>query len=280
MPEKQKGEKRKEVPLEGVDTKMILVGDERWSTYGTFNLNAFPEELQPNVEACSTRAAIHLVQLNMVKEAVKKNYNDFQKELENKFTDKTVTSLKDSNIDSMVVYYDGIDYLTAFHGFLISLKSFLDVYSLLICKAIQPSLEGIFFNAKTIGDKKISGGRVISWLKDSAPKSFINSLKLQKVIENHSNNWITDAVNYRDTLSHRGDIKGMKHMHVDLKTPSYKYGDIIFPLMPDNQLVVDYCSELLSKLREFVEESMILLPNIEMKHITFTNFLILGHKNS
>ena len=263
-----------------MDTKIVFVGEERWSTFGAFNLNAFPVELRPNVEACGTRAAIQLVHLNMVKEAVKKNYKDFQKELKINLTNKFITSLKESHLDSVIVYYDGIDYLTAFHGFLNSLKSFLDVYSTLICRTIQPSSGKTLFNQGRVGEKKISGGRVVNWLKESAPKTFKNSSRLQKVIENHSNNWITEAVKNRDTLSHYGDIKGMEHMHIDLNPPSYKYSGIFPPLMPDGQLVVDYCSKLLSKLREFVEGSMMLLPNIKKNHITFTNFLILGRKNS
>lgn len=260
--------------------KIILVGEERWSTYGPFNLNAFPVELAPNVEACSTRAAIHLLCLNMVKEAVKKNHKDFQKELKIKITAEYVTSLREKHLDSVIVYYGGIDYLTALHGFLISLKSFLDVYALLICRTIQPSLPGMLFNTRSVGGGKISGGRVINWLKDSAPRTFTHSLKLQEVIENHSNNWITEAVHHRDTLSHRGDIKGIEHMHIVLNPPSGKYPGIFPPLMPDGQLVEDYCSELLTKLRKFIEESMILLPNIERNHINFTNFLILGYRNS
>ncbi len=260
--------------------KIELVGEERWSTHSVFNSNAFPVGLEPNVEACSTKAAIHLVHLNMVKEAVKKNYKDFQKELKLKITSQYVASLKKSHSDPVIVYYDGLDYLAALYGFLNSLKSFLDVYATLICRTIQPSLGKKSFKRGMVGGKRIAGGAVVRWLKGSAPKTFKNSSKLQRAIENHSNNWITEAVNHRDILSHQGDIKEMEHMHIILNPPSYRYPGILPPLMPDGQLVVDYFSELLSKLREFVEESMILLPNIEMEHITFTNFLILGHKNS
>ena len=257
-----------------------LVGEERWSTLSVFNSNAFPVGLEPNVKACSTRAAIHLVHFNMLEDAIEKNCEDFQKELKINITDQTIASLKNKHSDSMIVYYDGIDFLAAFHDYLHSLKSFLDVYSILICKTIQPTLmQKILFDTRTIGGEKISGGKVLNWLKHSAPQSFTNSLKLQEVFEKHSKDWITEAIKYRDTLSHFRDIEGMEVMRVYLNPPSYNCSKIFLPLMPGGQLVVDYCSELLSKLRKFVEESMILLPNIEMGNITFTNFLIVGHRN-
>jgi hypothetical protein len=154
------------------------------------------------------------------------------------------------------------------------------VYSTLILRTIQPSLRKKLFNAGRVGGKKISGGKVINWLKGSAPKTFKNSSKLQKVIENHSNNWITEAVHHRNTLSHFGDIKEMEHMHIILNPPSYRYPGILPPLMPDGQLVVDYCSYLLDELKVFIEESLILLPGLKKEHISFNKFLILDRKNS
>jgi len=147
--------------------KIELVGEERWSTHSVFNSNAFPVGLEPNVEACSTKAAIHLVHLNMVKEAVKKNYKDFQKELKLKITSQYVASLKKSHSDPVIVYYDGLDYLAALYGFLNSLKSFLDVYATLICRTIQPSLGKKSFKRGMVGGKRIAGGAVVRWLKSN-----------------------------------------------------------------------------------------------------------------
>jgi hypothetical protein len=263
-----------------MDFPINLVGEERWSTYGVFNSNAFPDELSINAEACSTRAAILLAHLNMIKEAIKKDEKDFRAELKKYYTDSFVVSLRKRPSDKFVAYYDGIDYLAAFHGFLNSLKSFLDVYATLICRTIQPSSSTLLFGAKPVEGGKISGGRVINWLKRSAPITFKHSSKLQKAIENHSNNWITEAVNHRDTLSHYGDIKEMEHMHIDLTPSSFKFEEIFPPLMPNGQPVVDYCSYLLDELKVFIEESLILLPGLKKEHISFNKFLILDRTNS
>lgn len=267
---------------EAMDTiKMEFVGDERWSTHSVFNSNAFPAELAPEVNTCSTKAAIHLVYLNMIKEAVKKDRKNFQKVLKLKLTKEQVASIRKNNSVPVIAYYDGEEYLAALYGFLSSLKSFLDVYSILIHKTIQPSLrQNILFNSDTVGGEKISGGAIIKWLDNSSPSTFTNSSELKRVIEDHSNNWITEAVRNRTDLVHYGDIKGIEHMQIVLNPRPGKYPGIFPPLMPNGQPVEDYCSNLLSKLREFVEESLILLPNIKMEHITFTNFLILGHRNS
>jgi len=176
---------------------------------------------------------------------------------------------------NFIVIYDGLDYLAAFYALLQSLKSLLDVYANLIAKLIHPSA-ALKFSTVTFEGIKISGGNVAKWLKKSAPYTFDNKSLLLEVIVRNSKDWIAQAVNYRDTLTHYNDIAGIQHMHVMLKRqfPPFNANEIVLPIMPDSQPMTDYCEGMVCRLSRFLDESLKLLPNVNHNLIKYGSFAL------
>ena len=255
------------------EVRLVIVGEERWSTYGVFNANAYPEAVKYAVNSCSTRAAIFLVNVAVVQSEVTKDRLRFTQSLVRQREDLTraLTSRRDLN---PVGYYDGLGYLTALYGCFLSLKSFLDVYSQLMAKLACPGVKMTFKKAK-IGNLQLSGGTFINWLKGSAPKSFIKATALADLTYEHSKGWITSCVDYRDMLAHYSDIPGMRHMRLRFRTihPVFDVTEIEEPRMPDGSPVVSYCTGLLERLRAYVSRSVVLLPNVKQELISPGTFL-------
>jgi len=75
------------------------------------------------------------------------------------------------------------------------------------------------------------------------------------------------AVNkYRDTLTHSGEIKDLKHLRAKLQKGKRHYDrqDILLPEMPDGTPVTNYCKMIVTCLREFIEAGTALLPKAQI----------------
>ncbi len=254
--------------------KIVMVGQERWSTYGVFNANAYPDGVGDVVTACGTRAAIFLVHMSELKSEVATDRLRFAESLESQRDDLT-RALTGHSGPSPVGYFDGLGYLTALYGCLLSLKSFLDVYAQLMAKVILPRTSMTFKRAN-VGNVDLSGGKFINWLNRSAPSSFGKAAFLADLTKKHSNEWITPCVSYRDTLTHYADLPGIQHMSIRFRTipPVFDFREIEEPTMPDGTPVVSYCGDILDKLRSYVQQSVVILPNTRQDLISTDSFLI------
>jgi len=243
---------------------MIITSPYRWETFDVFNPNAFPKSLNSNVNACGFRLGLWLYYTSFVSKEIFKERDVFVKELVSQQDGirKSLSMRQDSL--KFVAYSDGLQYMAATFGCLNAMKSFLDNYAQLMAKLISPSTT-LSFKKKVINGRKIAGGALISWLQNSAPKTFKKAKDLADITKRHSSEWITQAVIYRDTLSHYKDIEGMIHMHVPLqpKDPPYNSANIELPKMPDGVPLIDYCQDILNRSTYYLRESIILLPNIE-----------------
>lgn len=256
------------------ETKIVVVGRERWSTYSVFNRNAFPADVAGLVESCSTRAAVLLVNFENVRLEIERDNVRFADSLQAQSNDLTqaVTSRPDLR---PVAYYDGLGYITALYGCFIGVKSFLDIYAQLMTALILSNASMTFKRAK-FGDNKLAGGAFIKWLKGSAPKTFTKAGPLADLTYRHSKDWITPTVLLRDTIAHYADIPGMKHMRLELKnsSPVFDVREIEEPAMPDGASVISFCNILMEKLRAYVSESVVLLPKINLEMINANSFLV------
>jgi len=252
------------MPKKENHVSVIITSPYRWETFCLFNANAFPANLGDNVNDCGLRLALCLYYTSLVSKEISKEREIFIKELDVQQADIRKGLSKRQDSLKFVAYSDGLQYLAATFSYLNAIKSFLDIYAKLMAKLISPSTN-MSFKRKAINGGTIAGGTFINWLQNSAPKNFNKAKDLADITIRHSNEWITQSVKYRDTLSHSGDIVGMVHMHVPLhpKDPPYNYANIEFPKMPDGVLLIDYCQDILNRLIYYLEESIILLPYLD-----------------
>lgn len=245
---------------------LVVVSPELWSAYAVFNANAFGENLSSIVDSCSLRLGMLVALSTNLSLDVERAWQILEAELR---ADRG--GLSDSVLQSevpIVVYADGLHYLGTLYSYLSTVKSFLDVYALLMGKTIGRNLNWSFKRSRVAQDE-ISGGSIVNWLHRSAPKAFTSSRDLADAIEHHSRSWITETVHYRDTISHYSEIPRMRHMSVPLRRirPIFDRSERILPALPNGQELPHFSNDTLEKLRGFVEDTVLYLPNINQDHI-------------
>lgn len=248
-----------------VETKVVFVSRFMQTGTAVFNGNAFPDELNTESTVCANRLSIFLYSVEDVNHSLKVTLSDFQKQLLSQSKDLCSASSKRADLH-LVAYSDGLEYLTAFHLALYSLKSFLDVYARLICKLINNKTTSTTFGAKKNKGVKVSGEKLAKWIS-SSPDSFTEKEQLVEVVRSHGSTWITEAVNYRDTLAHYRDIDGMIDMRLELDKLSNTNSlqKIENPILPNGQNLNQFLQTTLDNLGSFLDETMALLPNVDQK---------------
>lgn len=253
---------------------LVIVGPELWSTYPVFNSNAFPEELATIVHSCSLRAGMLLTQSLTLKHEIEFERQVLYKEL---LADRGGLSdaVRRNHQVPIIAFADGVRYTNVFYASLTTIKSFLDVYGLLMGKLIGRHLNWSFKRGR-IGSRDISGGAIVNWLRRSAPKTLTASSILAEIIERHSIDWITDVVECRDTVAHYSEIKGLQHLRVPLRTetPYFRIEEFESPAMPNGQLLPEYVDQAIRNIRAFVLDTITKLPSITLEHISTERFLV------
>lgn len=248
---------------------LFYVNGEKRASDGILNRNAFDTVNDKVLDACKRRFAIFLYHSNTLKYTVARDKDWFYERL----TDSSYGTLSQECIDEGVVaIYDGVSYITELHGILYSLKSFLDIFAFFLCGSIDISLKGMTFSSKNIDGQNLSGGNVINWLRSSAPSSFANREALAITIETHSRKWITKTVEYRDRLTHYGDLPGFLDMHVNVIShpiQNITKQSIVHPYMPDGIELLTYNDNLVINLVAFIEEAAKQLPFVKMGMLNF-----------
>jgi hypothetical protein len=154
-----------------------------------------------------------------------------------------------------------------FHGFLVSLKSLLDLMGTAWARIADATTSSRGFHKATIGKDQLAGGRLANWFRGACPHRFSDRLRAAQIIEEHSRRWITEAVEYRDTLAHKGTIGGLAPLAVraEIKTSTpnartgdfrqiYKPHEVAVPRMPDQTPVRDYCHLAAANAERFLLE--------------------------
>jgi hypothetical protein len=165
----------------------------------------------------------------------------------------------------IVIEYHNAKFLASLHLVLYATKSFLDVYAQLISKLIVPNAQVFGFNEGNVGGKKTKGGRLINWLRDSSPDTYTNATILASAIQDNVYSWIEEAISWRDSLIHHGEIPNLRPMMLfpQCQLSEVKPNDVFLPQMPNGSSVLTYCEELRKNLCSFIGKTIKLLPNIE-----------------
>jgi hypothetical protein len=256
--------------------QITFTDDHHAAALGIFNPGAYPKDVEKDVPKAAALAAM------------------FRYSVENML--RVVSEDKERLITTVLGQYGGLikatgnapefnprvslsrtEYLVSLYTVLHTLKSFLDVYDQLLAHLILPGQKRHSFGKGPIDGKKLSGGSLIKWLRGSVSSETTYASNLSDVIFAHSTDWITEAVDYRDALGHKGDLRGFVAAHVTFKgiSEASKVESVEKPTMPHGEPVDEYCARLLSKLGEFIEETLALLPNVDHALICRDNWPVL-----
>ncbi len=229
------------------------------------------------VISAGTRFGIFHNQIKLLNNQIKADRILFDQFINDPKLELASALMKKAEEDSYIAKYDGIEVLTYIQNLFYSLKSFLDVYTLLLTRLIKPDQTNSF-KRKNIDGRSVSGGAFIRWLSKSAPKSYNNANVLAEFILKETNEWITEAVDHRDIITHYTDIDDINCLCVELNklespvAPIYDPIKVSDPVMPDGVAVLDYAQLLGIRLRNYVIGTLAMFDNIEHELLSYPDF--------
>ena len=200
------------------ETKIIFIDDFTYKATHIFNANAFPDSLKGEIGACVTRMRIFQHSVREVCVQISKDYEVFHNILDENIDDLTESAISRPDL-SLVCLNDNVNHISSMCSSLIFLKSFLDIYSKVIVHSIK-SGQSMQFDKSVVnaGEEKISGGKLIKWLRNSAPTQY---QELSDIIFRNSVDWISLAIKYRVVLVHKGDLPELYGMRVPLRPSAH-----------------------------------------------------------
>lgn len=227
------------------------------------NANAFPQAAQLEATSAARRLAVFLHNTAALSGEIDKAAAAFLAHLQRNWS-PYVSAVRGRPELDCVAYSDGLQYLSCMHSGLYEFKAFLDLYTRLLGKLIAPDgpPPPPKFNRGKVDGVELSGGRVVNWISGLSTRKLPHKATLSDRITTASRDWITPAVNFRDTLGHFRDLPGFRHMCVSLThgPTSITLSDILGPEMPDGRGLDEYASTLCTRLGEFVATTIRLAP--------------------
>jgi hypothetical protein len=228
------------------------------------NANAVPPTAEAEVHAAAQRLAIFLHHVNTLPLELDIARKDFHVHLQRNW-DGYVAAAKTRTDLEYIAFADGLGYLARLHAILYEFKAFLDLFGRLLCRLVssQPGPPG--FNKGKVAGRDISGGRLINWLSGHSLDCLPNRDALIHGLSTASHEWITGAVEIRNTLGHFRDLPGFRHMRISVSRGPAKISpaDILLPEMPDGRDLITYAMQLRSQLCQLASDTLPLVPGVK-----------------
>ena len=256
---------------------VTYVSNDRSFAQSYLNVNAFPSYVRKEVISSVSRFAIFHNQIKLLKYQLEEDRILFDQFINDPKMELASALMKKAKEDYYVAKFDGIEFLTYIQNLFYSLKSFLDVYTLLLARLIRPDQTNSF-KRKNVDGQLVSGGAFIRWLRKSAPKSYNNASMLADFVLKESKEWITEAVDHRDIISHYSDIDDINCLCVELNklespmAPIYDPMKVSDPVMPDGASVLDYAQLLGGRLRNYVIGTLSMFDDIKHELLNYPDF--------
>ena len=233
----------------------------RWTTLGLFNTNEFPSQFSSAVDACGVKLALTAFYASLV---IRQEQEDI---------DRFLTALSSSGLGfagtlegaihpEYVAYYHSIELAGVFSSTLYYVKAFLDTFSQVVSRLVEPSLPSQRFNKGKLGAEEIAGGKFINWLRGRSETKHPYAGPLAELFEANSRQWITEAVKFRDQMTHHHLPSGITEMNTPLAkaNPAYSRESIRPAMRQSGDTLGQYCGDCQSRLQSMVGEVLNLLP--------------------
>jgi hypothetical protein len=247
---------------------IVIVDPNFWSASALFNPNAFPDRVKEDAAACGDRLGILTHSAEVVTREPGLNRALLLRQLRE---NRAFGSFQPPADKPTVIIFHNPSFLSGLYATLISVKSLLDLYARLVAKLIVPSASVFGFNSGQFQGRNVSGGRFLSWLESSTPREFKRRQDLISVFMHNLDEWLERAVAYRDSVVHDGEVPGLREAMLPFtdEAAHLRESDIVLPMMPDGQPVSDYCSAVVERVRALVAETLLVLPNVDSKLLSF-----------
>jgi hypothetical protein len=242
---------------------IVIVDRHMAHATGLFNPNAFPGHVKSEVSLCADRLAIlsHSVQIVVNETAL-----DRSRLLGEIRQNRAFDGYHPREDKPSVLILHNLAFVGGLNSALVAAKSLLDLYTRVLTRLLVPSANLFGFNKAPYKGRKLAGGRLLNWLEQSAPDSFEHRQELTSLLLRHIDLWIGEAVEYRDAVVHQGMVPGVTEAQVALAKALGQIceSDVAPPRMSGGQPVSVCCEGLLTRMRQAVAETMVLLPEVDL----------------
>ena len=242
---------------------VLVVGKLSWKSIGIFNPNAFPPELRSTAMNCGDQLALIENSLSNTTTLIENQKNEFLKILQK---DPSFKGFTPDPQKPAKAFYHNLAFLTDFISFFVYFKAFLDQYARLVSKLIDSRSSIFGFNKQKIDGRKISGGRLINWLRNSTPSDCKNCFKLAELFNQHVVEWIDETIKLRDSLVHSPYFLAEYSISIPLtkSTSMLSPDNLNPPMIPGTNVEISlYMEQALKSLYTLVYDTLPLLPNEE-----------------
>jgi len=257
-----------------------LCSQELYNSYKFFDGNKFPR-LEAYANGCAYN--LHLIEysLSIINQEIDRDKAEVIEELHKQ--QSSFAGFDPYNENNMkpvrLLTYTSPKFFAAFGLFIITIKSLLDVYAILLSRSIsiKSELDGFSIpkNCKKItgfhksgnkADGKV-GGKFLNFLKCNSPQTYLQKEQMISCFEDHIEEWICDIVSMRDELVHNGAISGFIPMRIPLlNIPNeIQKTDILLPciLINGEELdIINYCHDVWQNIDRMLKETLELFPKI------------------
>ena len=227
------------------------------------NLNSVPERAKSEFEAAARRLAIFLHHVKALSAEIDTSRCEFDTQIRRNWADWS-TAVRSRQDLQFIAYDDGLGYTSRLYAILYELKAFLDIFARFICRQISGKSPPNGFNKGKLDGTKVSGGSFINWINGHKLDALPHRDELVSLFTKATSEWITEAVEFRDTLVHYRDLPGLLHMRVNLSRhlSTVTDVDILLPQMPSGKDLEAFSIQLRDALCNLVSEVLPLLPNV------------------
>lgn len=194
---------------------VLVVGKLSWKASGIFNPNAFPSVLRSTAMNCGDQLALIENSLGTTKALIEKQKIEFLEILKK---DPSFKGFTPDPQKPAIAFYHNLSFLSHFLSFFLYFKAFLDQYARIVSRLIDSRSSIFGFNKQNIDGRKISGGRLINWLRNSTPSNFANCCILADIFIRHVSEWVEEIVQIRDFLIHNPNFLAEFNISIPLNS--------------------------------------------------------------
>ncbi len=242
---------------------VLVVGKLSWKSSGIFNPNAFPSALRSTAMNCGDQLALIENSLSNTTTLIEKQKIEFLKILQK---DPSFKGFTPDPQKPAIAFYHNLAFLTHFISFFVYFKAFLDQYARFVSKLIDSRSSIFGFNKQNIDGQKISGGRLINWLRSSTPSDCANCSKLADIFIRHVVEWIDEIIQLRDSLVHSPYFLAEYNISIPLNssTSMLSLDNLSPPKIPGTDIeILLYMEQALKRLYTLIYDTLPLLPSVD-----------------
>lgn len=246
---------------------IVVVDPHFWNASALFNPNAFPERAKAEAALCGDRLAILAHSVDVLKREPGLDRARLLTQVRN---NPAWAGFKPDAAKPAQLSFHDLSFMTGLYSALIMLKSLLDLYARLVRTLLVPKADVFGFSSGEYkGRKNLAGGKFLRWLDHSTPTSFSNRDEFVAIFLQHLDEWLDQAVHYRDRIVHDGFLPGVSEVTAPLNKTldALAEGDVRLPTMPDGTEVTTYCDSLVSRTEDLIFETLSFLPDIDFSKL-------------